>query len=139
MSGMTDHLNSDSDQFISNSLNLALELLNDIFLQISTLEIKQDEQRHFSNLHLTKLSLNLTQFIELTTLTSRMITLKKSMTFNEVKNSHIHLLFVLKGINQAQLKNDEMILEDLIKYELKDNLTQWKINIIPTIKRMLNP
>ena len=139
MSGMTDHLNTDSDQFISNSLNLALELLNDIFLQISTLELKSDEHRHFSNLHLTKLSLNLTQFIELTTLTSRMITLKKSLTLNEVKNSHIHLLFVLKGINQAQLKNDEMILEDLIKYELKDNLTQWKINIIPTIKRMLNP
>ncbi len=139
MSGMTDQLNSDSDQFISNSLNLALELLNDIFLQINTFEIKQDEHRHFSNLHLTKLSLNLTQFIELTTLTSRMITLKKGIAFNEVKNSHVHLLFVLKGINQAQLKNDQIILEDLIKYELKDNLTQWKINIIPTIKRILNP
>ena len=139
MSGMTDHLNSDSDQFISNSLNLALELLNDIFNQINTLEIKSDEHRHFSNQHLTKLSLDITQFVELTTLTSRMITLKKNITLNVVKESHIHLLFVLKGINQAQLKNDELILEDLIKYELKDNLTQWKINIIPTIKRMLNP
>jgi len=139
MSGMTDHLNSDSDQFISNSLNLALELLNDIFNQINTLEIKSDEHRHFSNQHLTKLSLDITQFVELTTLTSRMITLKKNITLNVVKDSHIHLLFVLKGINQAQLKNDELILEDLIKYELKDNLTQWKINIIPTIKRMLNP
>ena len=136
---MTDHLNSDSDQFISNSLNLALELLNDIFNQINTLEIKSDEHRHFSNQHLTKLSLDITQFVELTTLTSRMITLKKNITLNVVKDSHIHLLFVLKGINQAQLKNDELILEDLIKYELKDNLTQWKINIIPTIKRMLNP
>lgn len=139
MSGMTNHLNSDSDQSISNSLNLALELLSDIFIQISTLEIKSDEHRHFSNQHLTKLSIDITQFVELTTLTSRMITLKKNITLNEVKNSHIHLLFVLKGINQAQLKNDELILEDLIKYELKDNLTQWKINIIPTIKRMLNP
>jgi hypothetical protein len=139
MSGMTNHLNSDSDQSISNSLNLALELLSDIFIQISTFDIKSDEHRHFSNQHLTKLSLDITQFVELTTLTSRMITLKKNITLNEVKNSHIHLLFVLKGINQAQLKNDELILEDLIKYELKDNLTQWKINLIPTIKRMLNP
>ena len=138
MSGMTNHLNSDSDQSISNSLNLALELLSDIFIQISTFEIKSDEHRHFSNQHLTKLSLDITQFVELTTLTSRIITLKKNITLNEVKNSHIHLLFVLKGINQAQLKNDELILEDLIKYELKDNLTQWKIDHIPAIKRALS-
>jgi hypothetical protein len=57
----------------------------------------------------------------------------------EIKTSHIHLLFILKGINQAQQKNDSLVLEDLIKHELKDNLTQWKINLIPTIKRMLNP
>ena len=46
---------------------------------------------------------------------------------NEFKDSHIHLLFVMKAMNQAQQKQDRVALEDLIKYELKDNLTQWKI------------
>lgn len=139
MSGMTIQTSIDSDHFIFESLNLALELVSDILNQIEILEFSPDQRAHFTNIELTKISLKITQFVELTTLISKFVAIKKNMAVNEIKNSHIHLLFVLKGINQSQLKRDDLVLEDLIKYELKDNLTQWKINIIPTIKRILNP
>ena len=41
----------------------------------------------------------------------------------------------MKGVQQAQSKLDHVALEDLIKYELKDNLTQWNIDLLPQIKR----
>lgn len=139
MSGMTTQTNIDSSHFINDSLQLALELVNDLLVQINEIDLLTNHNNHFSNMNLTKISLNLTQFVELTTLTSKLISLKKNIVLDEVKKSHIHLLFILKGINQSQLKGDSIVLEDLIKYELKDNLTQWKINIIPKIKKSINP
>ena len=138
MSGMTIHTSIDSEHFINESLNLALEVVTDILQQIESIKFCSNEHIHFTNLELTKISLKITQFVELTTLTSKFIAIKKNKDVSEIKNSHIHLLFILKGINQSQLKRDELVLEDLIKYELKDNLTQWKIDIIPKIKKILN-
>jgi hypothetical protein len=52
-----------------------------------------------------------------------------------VKELQIHLLSVLKAINTASSKDDTIMLTDLLEYELKDNLTQWKILIIPVLKQ----
>ena len=53
------------------------------------------------------------------------------------KDLQIHLLSVIKAIASAQSKGDYIVLTDLLEYELKDNLTQWKILIIPAIKSRL--
>ena len=51
-----------------------------------------------------------------------------------VKDLQIHLLSVLKAIETAHSSNDRYMLEDLLEFELKDNLTKWKILVIPRLK-----
>ena len=51
------------------------------------------------------------------------------------KSLQIHLLSVMKAILAAYSKEDTIILTDLLEYELKDNLTQWKIHIFTSLKR----
>ena len=70
--------------------------------------------------------------------TSKFIAQRKKAELPLIKDSHVHLLFVIKAINQAQHKKDALVLDDLIKYELKDNLTQWKIDLIPQMKRLMS-
>lgn len=138
MSGMTTHTFGEMDAVLSDSLSVSLELLNDIIAQINTIDTYTPEKEFHYNQQLMKMSSDITNFVEVTTLISKILTVKKKVSLPIIKESHIHLLFVLKGINQAQQKHDAVVLEDLIKYELKDNLTQWKIDLIPLIKRQLS-
>lgn len=50
----------------------------------------------------------------------------------------IHLLSVVRALLQAKEKNDLIMLCDLLEYELIDNLTQWKIKVIPELKKLKN-
>ncbi|MBA2404028.1 MAG: hypothetical protein H0V66_04585 [Bdellovibrionales bacterium] len=138
MSGMTAQTFREFDVLLSDTIAVSQDLLNDIIQQINIIESFIPEKEYFWNLQLSALSSDITKFVEITTLLSKILTNKKKLNLPEIKQSHIHLLFVLKGINQAQQKHDSLVLEDLIKYELKDNLTQWKIDLIPLIKRQLN-
>ena len=137
MSGMTEQTFRNIDILLSDSVTVGQELLNDILLQISSIDTFIPEREYFWNLQLSGLSTDISKFVEVTTLISKVIHTKKNIAVPEIKQSHIHLLFISKGINQAQQKQDSLVLEDLIKYELKDNLTQWKIDLIPLLKRLL--
>jgi len=136
MSGMTTP--SYNQDFLSNTVGLTLEFLSDIILDIQTFGEFTAEREFFWNRKLTKLTNDVSQFVELTTLLSKTIMIRKGQTIDEIKQSHISLLFIMKALNQAQLKQDYVALEELIKYELKDNLTQWKIDLIPQTKKLLN-
>ena len=59
-----------------------------------------------------------------------------SSSNESVKGIKIHLLSLLKAIKSAYLDQDRILLADLLEYELQDNLTQWKISVIPMLKRM---
>jgi hypothetical protein len=48
----------------------------------------------------------------------------------------IHLLAVIRALVQAKEKNDVIMLCDLLEYELVDNLTQWKIKVLPELKKL---
>ncbi|MCF8058163.1 MAG: hypothetical protein K9K67_02635 [Bacteriovoracaceae bacterium] len=54
----------------------------------------------------------------------------------DIQKLDIHLLSVLKALIPAKEKNDIIMLCDLLEYELIDNLTQWKIKIIPSLKKL---
>lgn len=136
MSGMTSP--SYNQDFLQNTIGLTLEFLSDIILDIQTIGEFKPDREFFWNKKITKLTTDISQFVELTTLLSRIIMSRQQMTVAGIKESHIHLLFIVKGMNQAQLKQDYVALEELIKYELKDNLTQWKIDLIPQTKKLLN-
>ena len=51
----------------------------------------------------------------------------------------IHLLSVMKALLLAREKGDTVMLCDLLEYELTDNLLQWKIKAIPSLKQAANP
>ena len=52
-----------------------------------------------------------------------------------IKELQIHLLSIIKAIREAYMSEDFIMLTDLLEYELNDNLTQWKILILPTLKQ----
>lgn len=52
-----------------------------------------------------------------------------------LKELQIHLLSIIKAIRSAYSKEDYIMLADLLEYELRDNLTQWKILILPILKQ----
>ncbi len=52
-----------------------------------------------------------------------------------IKELQIHLLSIIKAIREAYISEDFIMLTDLLEYELSDNLTQWKILILPTLKQ----
>jgi hypothetical protein len=138
MSRMTAQTFKDINVLLSGTVSISQELLNDILGQINVIDTFIPEREYFWNLQLSGLSSDISKLVEVTTLLSQVIQTRKKSSLPEIKQSHIHLLFIIKGINQAQQKQDALVLEDLIKYELKDNLTQWKIYLIPLIKRLLN-
>lgn len=50
------------------------------------------------------------------------------------KELQIHLLSVMKALSDSINKDDSIMLTDLLEYELKDNLTQWKIHVLTNLK-----
>ena len=139
MSGMTSPSSTGlSHDFLAQAIVLSQELLSDIFSKINSVADLTPEREYIWNNQLMSLTSDVSQFVEITTLISKVMMNRKDSVFMEIKESHIQLLFILKGVVQAQQKQDLFALEDLIKYELKDNLTQWKIDLIPQTKRLLN-
>lgn len=139
MSGTTANSESASSDILIESVQLSQEYLNQTLSRLHQLPSLQDAKAHNINQLVTALTMDVGTFVEITTLITRMVQRRYQYSIAGAKESHIHLLFIMKGINQAQQKGDLLALEDLIKYELKDNLTQWKIDLIPQVKRQLNP
>lgn len=123
--------------FLSDYLVLTQDLLGEILTVIRDLESLSGTSETFRNRQIINLTEDLVRFIEITTLLSRIALANDKSLLEKVKQSHIHLLFVVKAIHQALKKPDLVALEELIKYELKDNLTQWKIDLIPQTKSHL--
>ena len=127
-----------SHDFLVQAVTLSQELLSDIIAKINAISLIIPEREYIWNNQLMSLTSDIGQFVEITTLLSKVMLSRKQSLFLEIKDSHVQLLFILKGIIQTQQKKDYVALEDLIKYELKDNLTQWKIDLIPQTKRLLS-
>lgn len=63
---------------------------------------------------------------------------EKQFKDENIQKLEIHLLSVIKALVQAKEKNDVIMLCDLLEYELIDNLTQWKIKVLPELKKLKN-
>lgn len=62
----------------------------------------------------------------------------QSFKDEKIQNLEIHLLSIIKALLQAKEKEDVIMLCDLLEYELVDNLTQWKIKVLPELKKLKN-
>jgi hypothetical protein len=135
MSGMTSPFSSQN--FLLETVGLTQEFLSDILFDLQNIGGFSPEKEFFWNKRICKITSDICRFVEITTLLSKTLMSRQNLTIPKIKESHISLLFLMKALNQAQLKLDYVALEELIKYELKDNLTQWKIDLIPQIKKLL--
>jgi hypothetical protein len=138
MSGMTAPSQEGMSDFLTQAISLSHDLLNELLFQIQTLPLFSSDIELQWNRKLSILISDLGQFVELTTLSTKYLTQKRNIELPMIKDSHVHLLFVMKAIIQANQKKDALVLDDLIKYELKDNLTQWKIDLLHQMKRLLS-
>ena len=126
-----------NQEFLVDTVGLTVDYVSEIILACVATSEFNPEKEYFWNKKLTKLTADVSQFVEITTLLSKAVLKKNTLLLTDIKESHIQLLFIMKAMNQASDKRDYLALEDLIKYELKDNLTQWKIDLIPQIKMLL--
>lgn len=138
MSGTTANTAAGTTDILSESVQLSQEYLNQTLIRLQQIPDIHDVRPHEMNQIVSALTMDVGTFVEITTLITRLLQKRHKLSIVGARESHVHLLFIMKGINQAQLKGDLIALEDLIKYELKDNLTQWKIDLIPQAKRHLN-
>jgi hypothetical protein len=132
---------------ISNSKNILLETIDELPMYIDGLISTIDLAVSFSKNEQTTLMLavlgdiieKIDSFIQLITQIHQGLVIQTDKMLDSgqtIKQLEIHLLSVAKALLLAKRRNDEVMLLDLLDYELKDNLTQWKITAIPQIKRL---
>ena len=122
------------EDLLLESINLTQMVWSEIS---SILENQSKAISHQRSLELTMLSLKLSQFVELTSLLTRYMLRDHEQLKIKIKENHIQLLYLMKAVHQAFSAGDEIAMEELINYELRDNLTQWKIDLLPQLKMKL--
>lgn len=78
-------------------------------------------------------------FVQLISRIYRTLRENQSAGFNKadtIQNLEIHLLSILKALVPAKEKEDIIMLCDLLEYELIDNISQWKCQAIPELKKL---
>lgn len=118
--GYVDHITQQIQKLIAQYNQGNIDQANDLFVEVIEL---------------------MDLYIQLVTKVYRVLrTDLKIMNFKDenLQKLEIHLLSVLKALLQAKEKDDVIMLCDLLEYELIDNLTQWKIKILPELKKLKN-
>lgn len=131
---------------LQSSLDLAFEALESCnsYIDIVTAKIHemiglyQTNEHDHANACFAEVIEIMDLYVQLITKIYRTIgrTYKSLEKDQSVKKLEIHLLSVLKALIPAKEKEDIIMLCDLLEYELVDNLTQWKIKVIPELKKL---
>lgn len=131
----------------SNSKSILLETIDDLPKYIDQLlgtidlavKFSKNDQYHLTQTLLSEIIGKIDAFIQLISQIHQSLSVAsddKLKTGQTIKQLEIHLLSVVKAVLVAQKRDDQVMLVDLLEYELKDNLTQWKIIAIPQIKKL---
>jgi hypothetical protein len=122
-------------EVISDINTLITSISTKIMAITKTLEgpaVKSDQQQ----LELIVDAVNI--FVQAITYALKNVTDKQELIDTlPIRELKIHLLSVMKAIETAHNSEDYIMLSDLLEYELKDNLTKWKILVMPTISQQL--
>lgn len=141
--------NKESKNQSNASLELAFESIDSCFGYVDY--ITSQIQKLITHYHQGDIELANDSFVEIIELMDLYIQLVsrvyrvlrsdlKVMNFKDesIQKLEIHLLSIMKALLQAKEKDDSIMLCDLLEYELVDNLTQWKIKILPELKKLRN-
>ncbi len=142
-------IKDNKDKSNNSSLNLAFESIDSCFgyvdyitSQIQKLTVQYNEGNlEAANDAFVEVIELMDLYIQLVSRVYRVLrTDLEVMNFKDesIQKLEIHLLSVMKALLQAKEKNDTIMLCDLLEYELVDNLTQWKIKILPELKKLKN-
>lgn len=142
MTSLTKDLKNSSLDLAFESIDSCFGYVDYIMAQIQKLTV------YFNEGELDKANNSFIEVIELMDLYIQLIsrvyrvlrTDMEGVKFKDegVQKLEIHLLSVMKALLQAKEKNDTIMLCDLLEYELADNLTQWKIKVLPELKKLKN-
>jgi len=132
---------------VQSPLELAIESLDDSTRYIDNIIYNiQDTIKLYEQNLPVEANQKFTEVIDIMDLFIQLITkinstIKKhrpgKLSNNEMlQKLEIHLLSILKALLPAKEKNDIIMLCDLLEYELIDNLRQWKLQVIPELKRI---
>jgi hypothetical protein len=124
----TNPLDSTSDLLVIIEQNL-VEWTDNI---LSSIEIYNKVDSLKSDQALAIIFDQVMSFSEFLTLTATYI--QKLSPHNDFLPLKLHLLSILKALKSSISHNDQVAVHDLITEELKDNLTRWKITILPLAK-----
>ncbi|MAX66472.1 MAG: hypothetical protein QF441_11695 [Bacteriovoracaceae bacterium] len=137
----------EANDHIQISFNQSTSLLSDILTDLTHLTDKilykiVDCSENFKNNNDEIALVQLTTIVDAVDIfiqsinhaSSKIINHSEISDYLPIKKLQIHLLSLMKAISSAQYKKDYIMLTDLLEYELKDNLTQWKILVLPTLK-----
>lgn len=130
--------------FVLSNLDHCQRFLDNINKQVNfiLLSLKTSNAEELYDLFAT-LSESLDLFFELS---SKLVSIMKKKILNsvdkslilEVKQLNIQHLSIIRSLMYCFKTKDFIGFADLLEYELKDGLTQWKINFIPRLKAQLN-
>ena len=130
---------ADNNSYGNELLTHAMSILDQV---MSLLDDEILQNNSYSRFFLKKV------FDALDVLISIIIKLHNFIDFNQEENrvllknmkaSEMHLFSIIKAIQHAVKKDDDIIICDLLEHELTDNLKQWKINIIPQLRQKISP
>tara|TARA_B100001971_G_scaffold213155_1_gene245529 strand:+ start:119715 stop:120152 length:438 start_codon:yes stop_codon:yes gene_type:complete len=110
------------------------KILYNIDCSINSINNQEDSEEE-----VIKIFDNLSSFISLVSIIFRdsIFQTYDNETTDVLKTLKIHQLSIVKALKSAMKNDDLLMLTDLLEYELKDNLTQWKISAIPQLKQAL--
>lgn len=142
-------LNNNQNSKQSASLDLAFQSIDSCFGYIDYITAQiQKLNTQYNHGNDSEANASFAEVVELMDLYIQLITRIYRTLRSELKNIHfkddsilgleIHLLSIMRAILQAKEKKDTVMLCDLLEYELVDNLTQWKIKILPELKKLKN-
>ena len=132
---------------VANSKNILLETIDELPEYIDSLiqrielavELSNKQELALAEGVLTEIVGKIDAFIQLITEVHRSLIIlseQKLESGKTIKELEIHLLSITKALLVARKRKDLVMLIDLLDYELKDNLTQWKITVMPQIRRL---
>jgi hypothetical protein len=123
-----------SSQYQDEIFNLCVSIIDQTNEMIIQQCLKGDSySRYFLKKILESMDI-LIQLIMRIHQTTNLKTDESLIILKNMKACEMHLFSVIKAIQHAAKKNDDVIICDLLEHELADNLKQWKINIIPQLK-----
>ncbi len=131
----------------TNSLDLAFESIDSCFGYIDYIANKiQGLIQFYNEGDLNQANATFIEIVDLMDLYIQLITKVyrviranahgQSFKDENIQKLEIHLLSIIKALLLAKEKEDILMLCDLLEYELIDNLTQWKIKVLPELKKL---